>query len=383
MKCIINGKLILPDRIVENRAILFRDHIEAIPETRNIPSSGLEIYDARGKYVAPGLVDVHCHGCVGEDTSDANPDGIRKMSRALIENGVTSWLPTTMTLPLEELDTIFATLREAQKESRHKDTWHGAEILGANMEGPFINPKKKGAHKEEYIIPPSAAYVKKHRDIIRLVTIAPEVEGAMAFIDEIHRDTDIALSMGHSAANYEQAMEAIQKGVTHTTHLFNAMTGVMHREPGMAGAALSSRVNCELIADTFHIHPGLFQMVAKAKGKHLVLITDCMRAGGLPDGQYDLGGQTATVSGIQCRLEDGTIAGSVLRLNKAVENFMRHTDLPIWEIVAAASLNPATAIGEDERKGSLEVGKDADIIIADENFTIQKTFVGGNCEYAK
>ena len=154
----------------------------------------------------------------------------------------------------------------------------------------------------------------------------------MEFIDEIHRDTDIALSMGHSAASYEEAMEAIQRGVTHATHLFNAMTGVLHREPGMVGAALSSKVNCELIADTFHIHPGLFQMVAKAKGKHLILITDCMRAGGLPDGQYDLGGQMATVSGIQCRLEDGTIAGSVLRLNKAVENVMRYTDLPIWEL---------------------------------------------------
>ena len=383
MKCIINGTIILPDRIVENRAILFHDRIEAIPERRNMPGSGLEIFDARGMYVAPGLVDVHCHGCVGQDTSDAVPDGVRKMSQALIENGVTSWLPTTMTLPLDQLDAIFDMLRELRAESLHKGAWRGAEILGANMEGPFINPKKKGAHKEEFIIPPSAAYVKKHQDIIRLLTIAPEVEGGMEFIEEIRRDTDIVLSMGHSAATYDQAMEAVHRGVTHATHLFNAMTGLLHREPGMVGAALSSKVNCELIADTFHIHPGLFQMVASAKRQHLVLITDCMRAGGLPDGQYDLGGQTATVQGIQCRLEDGTIAGSVLRLNQAIGNLMRYTDLPLWEIVAAASLNPAMAIGEGKRKGSLEIGKDADIIIADENFTVLKTFVGGNCYYAK
>lgn len=192
--------------------------------------------------------------------------------------------------------------------------------------------------------------------------------------------------MGHTRATYEEAMAGIQAGVRHATHLFNAMTPLMHRNPGVVGAALSSdNVSCELIADTFHVNKGLFGLVAKIKKDKLCLITDCMRAGGMPDGTYTLGGQPVHKTGIKCLLEDGTIAASVLKLNEAVRNLYENTELTIAQAVACASLNPARALKVDDKIGSLEAGKCADIIIFDDQFNIQKTIIGGNtvCEKMK
>jgi N-acetylglucosamine-6-phosphate deacetylase len=189
------------------------------------------------------------------------------------------------------------------------------------------------------------------------------------------------VSVGHTDATFEQAMQAFACGATQVTHLFNAQTPLHHRKPGVVGAGLASDAYTELIADTFHVHPGLFSLVAKCKGDKLVLITDCTRAGGMPDGEYSLGGQKTFVKGIQCLLEDGTIAGSVLKLNDAVKNVWANTDLALYEVVAAASLNPANAIGMGDVKGSLEVGKDADIIITDEQFNVKKTIMQGEIRY--
>ncbi|MDD6883664.1 MAG: amidohydrolase family protein, partial [Eubacteriales bacterium] len=196
-------------------------------------------------------------------------------------------------------------------------------------------------------------------------------------------ETGVLISMGHTAANYDQAMAGIEAGVRHVTHLFNAQTGLLHRDPGVVGAALTDdRVSCELIADTFHIHKGLFSLVARQKGEKLCLITDCTRAGGLADGEYTLGGQPIFVKGIECRLADGTIAGSVLKLNEAVRNLVDNTKLPIHEAVNAASLNPAKALGLDGEIGSLEMGKRADIAIADDAFHIASTILGGKTVYS-
>ena len=382
MKAIINGKIVMPDCLIEGKALLFDKKIAGICDVEAVMNdASVEKIDAKGNYVAPGLVDMHIHGYLGEDASDGSADGIRKMGEGVVKNGVTSWLPTTMTVSYEELEKVFVMMRELRTESEQED-YKGAQILGINAEGPFINPSKKGAQAGEHIKPADAAFIKKYADIIRVFTIAPEMPGNLEVIEEIRRDTDLQISMGHTGATYEQAMEGIAKGVGHTTHLFNAMTPLAHRDPGVVTAALGSKnVSTELIADTFHVHPGLFQLVADIKGDKLVLITDCTRAGGLPDGEYTLGGQPIFVKGIECRLADGTIAGSVLKLNNAVGNVLRNTNLPVWQVVRMASLNPAEAIGADKEKGSLCPGKDADVIIADADFNIVATYIGGKCKY--
>ena len=377
MKAIVNGKIILPDSIVEGRALLFDEKIVGLSEP--VPE-GAEIIDAKGRYVAPGLVDIHIHGYLGEDTSDGSVEGIRKMAEGIVKNGVTAWLPTTMTVSYDDLRRAFNAVRTLMDK---KNNPKGAQIMGVHAEGPFINPSKKGAQAVEYIRPADAPFLIENSDVIRIVTIAPEMPGALDCIREVTEKTGILMSMGHTAANYETAKAGIEAGVRHATHLFNAMTPLNHRDPGVVGASLADdRVSTELIADTFHISPDLFGLVAKVKGDNLILITDCTRAGGLEDGEYTLGGQPIFVKGIECRLADGTIAGSVLKLNNAVRNMREHTNLPLEQIVRMASINAARCIGLDKTKGSLEADKDADIILADENFAVSETIIAGETVWA-
>ncbi len=378
MKCIIGGKVILPDRVADNLAIVFDKKIEKIVNASEINTADYEIIDACGKYVSPGLVDMHIHGYLGADVSDGDIDGVKKMAQGIIKNGVTAWCPTTMTVSKEEIETAFDTVRTLKNSGEY----YGSRILGVNSEGPFINAKKKGAQAEEHILKPDSDFIKKHSDIVKLFTVAPEVDGAKECIKNVSEETNVLVSMGHTDATYEEALSGIEYGVRHTTHLFNAMTALSHRSPGVVGAALSSdNVSCELIADTFHVNKGLFGLIAKIKGDKLCLITDCIRAGGMPDGDYTLGGQPVHKEGIKCLMPDGTIAGSVLNLNEAVYNLFENTDLEIYEAVACASLNPAKALNEDAEIGSLEEGKRADIIIADEKFNINMTILGGEIKY--
>ncbi len=375
MKYIKNGKVILPDGILENVILAFDEKI--IGFTDIIPE-GAEVIDAKGGYVAPGLIDIHIHGYLGEDTSDGNADGIYKMANGVMKNGVTSFCPTTMTVSVEEINKSLDVARSLKEKSKE---WEGAQILGVNLEGPFINPKKKGAQAETHIKKPDAKFVIENSDIICLATMAPEMEGGCDAIKAIVENCNVVVSIGHTDASFEETKKGIEAGATHITHLFNAQTPLHHRNPGVVGAALQENVTTELIADTFHVHKGLFELLARIKGDNLVLITDCTRAGGMPDGEYTLGGQPIFVNGVKCLLEDGTIAGSVLKLNEAVKNYRDNTGLPFWEVVAAASLNPARAVGVDDRKGSIEVGKDADIIITDSDFNIVKTIIGGEIKY--
>lgn len=378
MKCIINGKILLKDRVVENMAIVFDERIEKIAELKDIDLSGYEVIDAEGKYVSPGLVDMHIHGYLGADVSDGDLNGIKVMAKGIIENGVTAWCPTTMTVSKAEIEAAFNAVREV----KNSDEYYGARILGVNSEGPFINAAKKGAQAEEHILRPDADFIIENSDVVKLFTVAPEVDGALECIEKVSAKTDVLISMGHTNAGYEEAVEGINKGVRHTTHLFNAMTALTHRSPGVVGAALSdSKVSVELIADTFHVNKGVFAIVSKLKDDKLCLITDCIRAGGMPDGDYTLGGQPVHKEGIKCLMNDGTIAGSVLKLNEAVRNLYENTDLEIYEAVACASLNPAKAMGEDKEIGSLEEGKRADIIIADEKFNVRMTILGGEVRY--
>lgn len=375
MKCIINGRIVLPDRVVTGMALVFDETIKAMIPQDEIKTEEYDVIDAKGNLVAPGLVDIHIHGYLGEDASDGSTEGLKKMAAGIAKNGVTSWCPTTMTMAKDVICKAFDIAREVKAESK----CYGAKILGINCEGPFINPSKKGAQPEEFILPPDGDFIVENADILKLFTVAPEMEGALDCIKKVYEDGRVLASMGHTGACFDEANAGIEAGVRHATHLFNAMTALQHRNPGVVGAALSDeRVSCELIADTFHVNPGLYRLVAKAKGDKLCLITDCMRAGGMEDGDYTLGGQHVIKTGIQCLLEDGTIAGSVLELNAAVRNLKAHTDLSLAEAFACASLNPAKAVGEDDKIGSLEVGKCADIMICDDEINVMTTIINGN-----
>ena len=377
MKAIINGKIILPDGTVEGKAMIYNDKVSGIADAAKAGDCD-EIIDAGGRYVSPGFIDMHIHGYLGADTSDGDPEGVRLMAQGIVKNGVTGFLPTTMTVSEAEINAALDSVRSVIDESQ---SWDGARILGVNLEGPFINPKKKGAQAEEHIKKPDAGFIKKNADVIRVTTVAPEMDDDCAAIREITRDTDVRVSIGHTDATYEQALEGIEAGATHITHLFNAQTPLHHRKPGVVGAALSTDDSTELIADTFHVHPGLFKLVYSVKKDKLVLTTDCTRAGGMPDGEYSLGGQKTFVKGIQCLLEDGTIAGSVLRMNHAVRNLRDNAGITPAQAVACATSNPARALGIDGEYGSLEEGRRADIVIFDENINVYKTIISGEVIY--
>lgn len=377
MKAIVNGKLILKDRIVEGKALLYTDVIEGIVDADKVPADA-EIIDAAGKYVAPGLIDLHIHGYLGKDVCDGSVESMRTICEGIVKNGVTGFLPTTMTVSMDVIIKALETCRSLMEESK---TWNGTTILGVHAEGPFINTKKKGAQNPEYILVPSAEFVKEYADVIRIISLAPEMDENFKEITKMRKETDVIVSMGHTDADYDTAMASTNVGVRHTTHLFNAMSPLAHRNPGVVGAALNSDVTVELIVDTFHVNPALYNMVYKLKGDKLCFITDCLPAGGLPEGEYTLGGQKFVSKGIECRLPDGTIAGSILALNKGVWNVYTNSDIPLYECVNCASLNPANAIGIGDKKGSLEVGKDADIIITDCEFNVEKTIIGGTVRY--
>lgn len=382
MKAILHGRILLPDREVRGKALLYNEKIVGLTDEETARAQADEIIDAQGAYVSPGLIDVHIHGYAGVDVSDDNPDDVRHMAKHLLQNGVTGFLPTTLTVAWEMLESVCGHIRALAKESE-APAFDGAEILGMHMEGPFINPSKKGAQNEAYILAPDAEKVLPLADVIKVITFAPEMPGGLQFTRTLREKTNIALSIGHTSATYDQAMDAIQQGVMRSTHTFNAMTGLHHRDPGVVGAALTTDIYTELIPDTFHVNKGLFPLMAKAKGNRLVLITDALRSAGMPDGEYENGGQIFILKGIECRLQDGTIAGSVLRMNHGVRNLRDHASLPMYQAVRAASLNAAESANLADRKGSLTAGKDADIALMDENCEVLKTIVRGVVKYSK
>ena len=377
MKCIINGKVILKDKVVEGLAVIYDKKIEKIAELKDININEYEVIDAQGNYVSPGLVDMHIHGYLGADVSDGDEEGLRLMCEGIIKNGVTAWCPTTMTVSKAEIEQALDTARKL----RASDEYYGSRILGINSEGPFLNVAKKGAQNEAHILKPDADFICQNADIIKVYTIAPEVEGALECIKTVKEKTNVLASMGHTNATFEEGMAGMEAGVGHVTHLFNGMTGLSHRSPGAVGAALTADASIELIADTFHIDKGLFNLIWRIKKDKFCLITDCIRPGGMPDGDYFSGGLPVHKEGIKCLLPDGTICGSVITLNKAVYNLYRYSEMEIYDAVNCASLNPATALGEDKEIGSLEEGKRADIVIADEEFNILTTILGGEICY--
>ena len=379
MKCIVNGRILMPDGIIDRRVLCFDERIVDIATE---PPLVAQVIDARGNYVLPGLIDVHCHGFNGWDASHASLEEIRKMCAWNVQSGVTGWLPTTATLEWGALTRSFQAIRQAMRACAKAD-WAGSQVLGCHAEGPFINEKRRGAMLGQYILKPDINRIRPWADVIRLITVAPEVEGAIAFIRAARR-MGIVVSMGHSDATAEQGVAGIDAGATHLTHTFNAMRDLNHRDPGLIGAAMNDdRVYCELIADTVHVSPLLFPIMARLKSHHLVLVTDSIQLAGLPEGAYDVMGGRYVVDANRCRTPEGTIAGSVLTMDRAVRNFARYSGIPLWRVVNMASLYPARSIRVDDRKGTLQRGKDADIVIADRDFNIRATYVRGECAYKK
>ena len=371
-----NAKLLLKDGIEDNKALLISDKIEGIIDESEIPA-GVEVIDCEGGYIAPGFIDLHIHGYLGKDVCDANADSIRTIAGGLVANGVTGFLPTTMTVDMS----VIKGALDACREVKNSGEYYGSTILGVHAEGPFISAAKKGAQNEIYILKPDAEFVKANADIIKIITLAPEEDKDFAEIKKMAAETDVVVSMGHTSADYATSMASTKCGVKHATHLFNGMTPMTHRAPGVVGAALNADVSTELIVDMYHVDPALYEMVYRMKGRKLCFITDCLPAGGLPEGEYTLGGTKIIYKGNLCKLEDGTIAGSVLQLNKGVWNVFTTTTIPLHECVNCASLNPASAIGIADKKGSLEVGKDADVVILDNEFNVKKTIIGGVIRY--
>ncbi len=368
MKAIINGKIVLKNEVLENKVLVFGDKILDI--CNNAPKDA-EIIDAKGNLVTAGFISPHIHGVNGFDTEDGSVDALNSMSEYLLKTGVTSWCPTLATIETEKLDNVLNAVRSAKAQNR------GAKIIGLHLEGIFLSKEKRGAHREDWLKAPDADLIIKNKDIIKLVICAPELDGAIDFIKAVTKE-GVRVAVGHSNATYEQTKKAIDAGATDTTHLFNATSPLSHREPGLPGAVLTDdRIYTELICDKFHVHPALYDMIYTLKNDKLILITDSIRPAGMPDGEYSCGGFTVTKKGFECRLPDGTIAGSIIDLNTGINNVAKNSKIPLHEVVNAATINTATMLNVNDKIGSLDIGKAADIVICDNDFNIIKVFKDG------
>jgi N-acetylglucosamine-6-phosphate deacetylase len=351
--------------------------IAAMGQGRPPPGAedGADVLAADGLVALPGFIDPHVHGAVGVDVMDADPDGLARMARFLAGHGVTAWLPATMTATGPDTDRALAAVRAAAGPVDG-----GATILGAYLEGPYLNPAKAGAQDPTLIRPAGRAEATRllGLGVIRVLVVAPEVEQNRWLIAEAVA-RGVTVSAGHTDATHDQALVAVEAGVRHVTHAFNAMRPLGHREPGMLGAALVlPELRCELVADNVHVHPAAMRLLAKAKGPDgVVLVSDAVRATGLPEGAYTVGDQPAFSMDGAIRLADGTLAGSVLTLDRALHNLQAATGRPLTELWPAASRNAAQAIGVDDAKGTLEPGKDADLVLLDPALKVVVTVAEG------
>ena len=333
------------------------------------------VINAEDLLVLPGLIDIHSHGAVGHDFSDGDTEGLKKILAYQYAHGITSYCPTTMTLPKKKLLKIFRDMKDCEANRVNKSDYCEkglSKIVGINMEGPFLDPAKKGAHREEDISAPNVDFFRECNSacggLIRLVTMAPNMEGALEFIKEVKNET--VISLGHSSTDYETAKTAFAAGASHVTHLFNAMSPFGHRTPGLIGAAAETDAcMAELICDGIHVHESMVQAAFKLFPDRIVLISDSIRAAGMEDGVYELGGQQVTVSGNKALLSDGTIAGSVTNLYDCMRNAVSY-GIPLEEAIAAATMNPAKSIGIFKDTGSLTPGKRADVILTDKNLNL-------------
>lgn len=361
--------------VFETGDIIIRDSLIADIRTVNgNDSDTLDTIDASGLYAIPGLTDIHFHGCAGYDFCDGTKEALDAITEYEATHGITTICPASMTLPEEKLTKIYHNAAIYQNE-------HGSIICGINMEGPFLSVKKKGAQNEVYLEKPDTLLFKRLnyicKNMIKLVSIAPEETGAMEFIAEL-KDM-VKISLAHTAADYELAMEGFQTGASHVTHLFNAMLPFLHREPGVVGAAFDTPDSTvEIICDGIHLHPSVVRAMFQMFGEdRIVLVSDSMMATGLSDGAYSLGGQKVSVTGNKAVLQDGTIAGSVTNLFDCMKNAVINMGIPLETAIKAAAVNPAKVIGIYDNYGSITPGKSANILLLNKQLEIKAVIING------
>ena len=317
----------------------------------------------------PGLTDLHFHGCRGEDFSDGSPEGLETMAAYELSRGITQICPAGMTLAAEQLLQICRVAAEHRRAGKP-----GAELVGINLEGPFLSAAKKGAQNGAWLqkpnLPQLEALLEASEGLVKLVSVAPELEGALDFIREASKR--VTVSVAHTAADYDTALAAFRAGAREVTNLYNAMPPFAHRDPGVVGAAADAPdVLCELICDGIHIHPAVVRATFRLMGRErMLLISDTMRAAGMPDGDYTLGGQAVQVHGKRATLADGTIAGSATDLMDCLRTAVSF-GIPLEDAVTAAAVNPAKVLGIYDRVGSLEEGKEANVAVLDRNLELK------------
>lgn len=377
---ITNADIITPTRRWKRGWLLCRDgRIDRMNEGDAPSFEQTETIDARGLILLPGFVDLHVHGGAGHEVMDALPHTLETLAQFYARHGCTAFLGTTWT---DTRERIRAALHNAAARIGRQP--NGATLLGVHLEGPFLNATRTGAQDPNLIrrAAPDEALEYLDTGIIRLVALAPEFPENHWLIQECVR-RGITVSAAHTAANYDDIRAAVALGLRQTTHTYNAMTGLNHREPGALGAALTSpEITCELIADNIHVHPVAMDVLYRAKGADgVILITDAVRGAGMPDGEYPIDSRVTIVRDGAVRLPDGTLAGSCLTMERALANFLAATGRPLEELWRASSYNAARAVGAAARKGSLEVGKDADLVLVDEAINVQYTVVEGRIVY--
>ena len=370
---IINAQILTPTEKMAGVVVIENGRIQTIALS---PLPNVETLDANGRFLVPGFIDLQINGAFGHDFTQ-NPKTLWDVAAGLPQFGVTSFLPTVITSPLETTD-------EAQRVMGVRPShFQGTEPLGLHIEGPFLNPGKKGAHNPAYICLPSLEWVAgwSPENHVRLVTLAPELPEAAAVIEALV-SRGVVVSAGHSLATFAEAEAGFAAGIRYGTHLFNAQSPIHHREPGLPGALLTDeRVTIGLIPDGIHVHPALVKLVWQAAGNRLSLVTDAMAALGMPPGEYELGDFTVTVDETTCRLPDGTLAGSILSLDTAVRNLIAFTGCTLAEALTTVTTIPARLLGLNGRKGQISPGYDADLVLLTPDFQVAATIVGGEIVY--
>ena len=345
----------------------FTEVLDTVPEETGV--------DLKGAYVIPGLVDAHIHGACGADFSDGDYDGLVAMAKHLAKKGVTSFAPASMTLPYEVLEQAFATA----KKFRDEKPADAARLVGIHMEGPFFSEKKKGAQNGAYLKTPDFAAFRKLYDgcggLVRIVDVAPELPGAESFAHQAAKLCTV--SVAHTDGNYEEAKAVFAAGTTHLTHLYNAMPPIHHRNPGVIGAASEREmVRAELICDGLHVHESAVRMAFRLFPGRICLVSDALRCCGMPDGEYELGGQPVFLEKGVAKLKDGTIAGAACDLFADLQNAVKF-GISKEEAILSATLNPAKAVGAEGEIGSIAPGRQADFVLCDENLNRQKVYIEG------
>ncbi len=374
MKCFANGEVFLNREFVQGNLFVEDGKILGL-DVFDVDQAD-EVIDCTNEFVVPGFLDIHCHGGVGVDTMDGKVESIAKLAKFVASNGTCALLPTTMTMPLMDVTQALWAVDEAMKAEVD-----GAEILGVHAEGPFINPDKKGAQKADNILKPSVAAFEKmvgeFGHVVRTITLAPEIEGAEELIRYLKKKGIVAI-VGHTCATYEQAVKSVDWGVSHCTHLYNAMTGLDHRAPGVVGAMFDlDDATVEMIADLIHVHPAALRIAIEHKGiDKVALITDAMEAAGLPDGEYALGGQPVFVKDGAARLASGALAGSTLNQQQALRNIVS-IGRSLEDAIVMLTETPAHIIHMQDSHGKLDKGYTANVTVLNKDLFVTKTFVKG------